>query len=233
MKHAARILVLLIALVLPFALLRFEPTRALLVAFMDFIRDAGPLGVVAFMAAEVVAGIFAVPIWLMAGIAGYVFGFTKGFLLALPGVTLAGTSAFLCGRFLLRGVIERRAAENVYLRAIARVVSTQGLKITFLLRVTPVMPQNLLGYLLSTTSLGVRPFALGTFFGLVLTMGVQVYVGSIVQSAAQLLSGETKMEGAMQWGALVGGALLCVLGIAATARMGRRALNEALEQGER
>jgi uncharacterized membrane protein YdjX (TVP38/TMEM64 family) len=231
MKRFLRISALLLALALPFVLLRFETTRAMFVSLMAYMRDAGPAGVGAFFAMEVLGGALVFPIWLMAGIAGYVFGFAKGVLLAVPGVTLAAITGFVIGRLFLKGLLGAQASSNLYLRAVSRVAATEGAKITLLLRLTPVMPQNLMGYLLSSTPIRFRDFVIGTFVGLVPITTFQVYAGSMVQSAAALIAGEAHVGGVVQWVAIGGGLVLCVAGLVVVARIGRRALNETLAQG--
>jgi uncharacterized membrane protein YdjX (TVP38/TMEM64 family) len=97
-----------------------------------------------------------------------------------------------------------------------------------LLRIVPVIPQNLLHYLMSTTRVSLGQFFLGTMFGLLPVTLLQVYLGSLVKSAAALIAGETSLPGAMRWAAPASGVLVTVIGIIVAVRIARRSLDEAL-----
>ncbi len=229
-QRILRALPMLAILALPFLLLRIEAVRNAMLGLVAYMRVAGPLGLCAFLGAEVVATMITTPIWMMSGVAGYVYGFPYGFLVALPGVTFASCVSFLGGRALLRSTIERRAKESRYLAALQRAAAAEGLKITLLVRLTFAMPQNLVSYLLSTTPLPLRTFALGTMLGLVPATLFHVYMGSLVTSAAALLAGEAKAQGPLAWVAGVVGVLMTAGGLFFTSRLAKRALDRALEE---
>jgi uncharacterized membrane protein YdjX (TVP38/TMEM64 family) len=196
---------------------------------MGFMKDAGPPGVALFLLAECIGAVLLMPIWLMAGIAGYVYGFPGGALAAVPGVAVAGSVAFLVGRLLLaRTIASESFTQGHYWKAIQRATGREGLKIAFLLRIVPVIPQNLLHYLMSTTRVSLGQFFLGTMFGLLPVTLLQVYLGSLVKSATALLAGETSLPGAMRWAAPAAGVVVTILGIVVAVRIARRSLDEAL-----
>ncbi|MCS6900036.1 MAG: hypothetical protein RMJ98_09675, partial [Myxococcales bacterium] len=89
MKRSLKLLVVTGA-VLPFVLLRSEAVRKALVAGMEFMREGGVAGGLLFFGLEAAAGVLVIPVWLMAGVAGYVYGFPGGVVLAVPGVVVAG-----------------------------------------------------------------------------------------------------------------------------------------------
>jgi uncharacterized membrane protein YdjX (TVP38/TMEM64 family) len=228
-KRPARLFVVAILLVTPLFLLRNDTTRGGLLSLMNFMKDAGPAGVALFFLAECLGAVLLMPIWLMAGIAGYVYGFPGGALAAVPGVAGAGSVAFLVGRLLLAGPLESESfTKGRYWKAIQRATGREGLKIAFLLRIVPVIPQNLLHYLMSTTRVSLGQFFLGTMFGLLPVTLLQVYLGSLVKSAAALIAGETSLPGAMRWAAPASGVLVTVIGIIVAVRIARRSLDEAL-----
>ncbi|MFO0758723.1 MAG: VTT domain-containing protein [Byssovorax sp.] len=223
-----RALPMLGILLLPFVLLRIPPVRSAMLALVAYMRVAGPMGVVAFLASEIAATAITTPLWMMSGVAGYVYGFPNGVLVALPGITLASCVCFAIGRALLRRPIEQRAKESRFLAALQRAAVSEGLKITLLVRLTFAMPQNLVSYVLSTTPLGLGTFALGTAVGLVPATLFHVYMGSLVTSAAALLAGEAKAQGPLAWVAGAAGVLMTAGGLYLTSRMAKRALDRAL-----
>ena len=105
-----------------------------------------------------------------------------------------------------------------------------GLRIAFLLRVTPLLPQNVLTYVLASTALRLRDFAVGTAFGVIPFTVFYVYVGSLVPSATALLAGDAPDLGAARRVALGGGVLGGGLALLVIGRAARRALRRAIEE---
>ena len=231
MKRPLR-LALVAGAVLPFVLLRQEGVRAWLVAGMDYMRDAGAPGVLLFLALEALSGALVMPIWLMSAMAGYVYGFPGGVLVAAPGVALAGACGFGVGRLLFARGFAPAFVQGPYWKAVQRGVTQEGLKVTLLLRVTPVVPQNFLHYLMASTSIAPRHFVLGTLAGLLPVTALQVYVGSLVKSATALVAGETAVGGPLRWAAPAGAVLFTVVAGVLLARVGRRMLKETLDAAE-
>lgn len=229
-RRVLRILAIAAAIGLPFVLLRVPAVREALVALMDYMRGAGVKGVLAFLAAQSAAALMLTPIWLMSGIAGYVYGFKYGLLIALPGTALAASATFGVGRLLSGGSLDRLAASNARVAAVSRLAEQQGLKITILLRATPVMPQNLMGYLLATTKLRFWHFALGTAIGLVPATVVHAYLGSIVDDAVSLVQGKTELPGVLSQVVVAISVLLTVTMMLLVARLAKKELEKVLAE---
>jgi uncharacterized membrane protein YdjX (TVP38/TMEM64 family) len=227
MKRPLRLLVVL-GVLLPFLLLRNEGVRGWLVEGMAYMRDGGAPGVLLFLGLEAVAGLLVMPIWLMSAMAGYVYGFPGGVVLAVPGVVLAGACGFGAGRLLFSRGFRPVFTQGPYWKAVQRAVSREGLKVTTLLRVTPVMPQNFLPYLMASTSLTAGRFALGSLLGLLPVTALQVYVGSLVKDAAALVAGETGVGGPLRWAAPALALVVTVVAGLVLVRVGRRMLRETL-----
>jgi uncharacterized membrane protein YdjX (TVP38/TMEM64 family) len=229
-RRLAPVLLILALLAVPAVLLQGDALRSGVISLVAYLHRAGPLGLLPFAFAQIVALVLALPLWLMSGVAGYVYGFPWGFLIALPGQTIASCAAFLVGRTLLRRRIEERAAARPFFRAVSRAVETDGLKITLLLRVAIVLPQPILNYLLSTTRLRGRKFALGTLIGFVPSTLLHVYLGSVVESAATLISGEARPRGPLTWVLPALGLVVTVTAVVMTSWLAKRALKDALTE---
>jgi uncharacterized membrane protein YdjX (TVP38/TMEM64 family) len=227
MKRPLRLLVA-VGVVLPFVLLRSEAVRKALVAGMEFMREGGVAGGLLFFGLEAVAGVLVFPVWLMAGVAGYVYGFPGGVALAVPGVVVAGACGFGAGRLLFSRGFAPTFVEGPYWKAVQRATTLEGLKVTTLLRVTPMVPQNFLHYLMASTAVAPRHFALGTFLGLLPVTALQVYVGSLVKSATALVAGETAVGGPLRWAIPALAVVFTGAAGIVLARLGRRMLHETL-----
>lgn len=185
-KRALRVVLIAVVVVVPLAALKNPKFRELLVAMMEDLRARGVAGVPWFYGAQIASALLAMPMWLMNGVAGYVYGFPLGLAVAVPGVALSSTCAFFAGRGVFRVLPRPDFTETKAWRAIERLTVRDGLKITLLIRATPVMPQNLLHFVFGTTPLKPWQHAVATAAGLLPMTAIHAYVGSLVKSATEL-----------------------------------------------
>jgi uncharacterized membrane protein YdjX (TVP38/TMEM64 family) len=123
-----------------------------------WMQTLGVWAPVAFVVAYVAVVLLMLPAFLMTMAAGAVFGVAKGSALVLLGATLGGTAAFLLGRTLLRGYVAQRVAKHPTLSTVDRVVGDDGLRLMFLLRLSPAIPFVLSNYALGVTRVKTRDF---------------------------------------------------------------------------
>lgn len=128
--------------------------------FSAWVHTLGPWAPVAFVAAYVLVVVCMLPAFLMTMAGGAVFGVTQGSLLVLTGATLGGSVAFLLGRTVLRQWVGRRLKEHPTLSTIDRVVGEDGLRLMFLLRLSPAVPFVFSNYALGATSVRLRDFVI-------------------------------------------------------------------------
>jgi uncharacterized membrane protein YdjX (TVP38/TMEM64 family) len=167
------------------------------------------------------------PFALFAGIAGYVFGPLRGALLASPSGALAAMTTFAVGRFVLTGRVARWAEGSPRWDAIHRAVDKSPFRVALLVRLTPIAPQNLLSYVLSVTRVRPRAFFAATWIGLLPMTCFNVYIGSLVRDAADLLDGKRPPLGPWGYAATVAGVVVTGTLLFVMARASRRALAEA------
>ena len=87
-------------------------------------------------------------------------------------------ATFLIARYLARGWVARRIARYPRFAAVDRAVGADGLRIVFLLRLSPVFPFNLLNYALGATRVRFRDYLLGAL-GMLPGTFLYVYLGSL------------------------------------------------------
>ena len=137
------------------------------------------------------------------------YGQAAGVLLATLAVQLGamagGAAAFLAGRFLLRGFVAGLARRYVVVRALDGAMREQGLRILCLLWLSPILPWNILNWLLAGTALPFRSFCLGWAAMLPETL-LWCYLGSLLQSLADATSGGGTQPPALRYGLLGAGA---------------------------
>ncbi len=196
---------------------------------VEWIRDAGLVGVIVYSIAYVAATLLLLPGSILTAGAGLAYGPLWGTLLVSPVSVLAATLAFLLGRGIARNWVARRIAQHPRFGAIDEAIGESGFKIILLLRLSPIFPFNLLNYALGLTRVSLRDYALASLLGMLPGTFLYVYLGSLVTSASELLSGKRPAMGLWEqilyWGGLAATLVVTVL----ITRMARQALNKALE----
>jgi uncharacterized membrane protein YdjX (TVP38/TMEM64 family) len=133
------------------------------------------------------------------------------------------------GRLVVRRVLPARAPDPPRVAAVRRAIEADGLRIAFLLRLTPFVPQNVLSYVLASTSLRMRDFALATAAGLFPLLVFNAYAGSLVRDVAALLAGAAPDVGSAKWIALGAGLTAGAVALVVIARVARKALGRAMD----
>lgn len=131
----------------------------------QFTAYVGTLGMWApfvFVVAYVLVVVLMLPAFLLIMAGGAVFGATKGTLLAMLGAMLGGTAAFLLSRHVGREKVAERIARHPTLSMIDQSIGDEGVKLIFLLRLSPAIPFVLSNYALGVTGVRLRHFLLGT-----------------------------------------------------------------------
>jgi uncharacterized membrane protein YdjX (TVP38/TMEM64 family) len=194
--------------------------------FAQWVDGLGFWGPAVFSLGYVIAVVAFVPASLLTLGAGAIFGIAEGVICVFFAATVGSCLAFLVSRYLARAAIERKLEGEPKFAAIDRAVAEDGLKIVFLLRLTPVVPFNLLNYALGLTRVRFAHYAIASVGMLPGTL-LYVYSGKLAGDVATLAGNPSVARG---WGYYS----LLALGLAATlavamvvTRSARRALAEA------
>lgn len=186
--------------------------------FSAWVHTLGPWAPVAFVTAYVAVVVCMLPAFLLTMAGGAVFGVAEGSLLVLLGATIGGTLAFLLGRTVLRNWVSRRIAQHPTLSTIDRVVGEDGLRLMFLLRLSPAIPFVLSNYALGATSVRLRDFVLAM-------VGMLPVIGSYAALGRAGSRGPGD-DGLPSWVLAVGIGATVLLGVL-LARITQRALRDA------
>ena len=199
--------------------------------FAQWVDGLGFWGPVVFVLGYAGATLAFVPGSILTMAAGAIFGLAKGTLLVFLGATLGSTCSFLVARYLARDAIEKRLAHRPRFRAIDKAIARQGLKIIFLVRLSPVFPYNLLNYGLGLTRVRLLDYVLACF-GMIPGTFLYVYYGKALGSLAAVAGGVAPERGTSDWILLGVGLAATVAVTAFVTRIARRALNEEVEDGD-
>jgi uncharacterized membrane protein YdjX (TVP38/TMEM64 family) len=120
---------------------------------------------------------------------GPVYSFFLTTFLVVLSNQLGGIVAFVLGRFFMRRWIRRKLTRRVKLfRAIDMGLKHNGFKLVFLMRMTPIMPYNVMNYMMGVTSLTMSDFNLGCL-GMFPLTAINVYIGVQLDNLNDILKG--------------------------------------------
>lgn len=176
---AGGIIAVIAAVVAAWSLL---PVAAWIEGLRTWVQQQGLLGHVVFILAYVVATVMLAPALAMTLAAGVAFGLA-GFPTVIVGATLGAGAAFLIGRYVARGWVERQIAGNPTFKAIDKAIESEGWKIVGLMRLSPLVPFNLQNYFFGATKVGFWPYLVTSLFGIMPGTLLYVWIGSLGASA--------------------------------------------------
>jgi uncharacterized membrane protein YdjX (TVP38/TMEM64 family) len=205
------------------------PVREWTVALADRLRGAGVQGALIFVAVYVVAEIALVPGSLLTMVAGFAYGPIVGLLVASPASVLAATIAFLLGRTVLRDWIRKKIAASPKARAFDRAIEKNSFKLILLLRLSPLIPFNVLNYALGLSDAHIGRFVVASFVGMLPGTWMYVYLGSAATTAIGLVDA-SRRRGPQRLALTIAGLAATVIVIVLVARSARRALEEELKR---
>jgi uncharacterized membrane protein YdjX (TVP38/TMEM64 family) len=204
----------------------------LLPGFAQWVDGLGAWGPLTFVLAYAALVVAFVPGVVLTMAAGAIFGVTQGTIVVFIGATLGATAAFLVSRYFARSYVASRVAGDARFAAIDRAVEREGLRIVFLLRLSPVVPFNLLNYALGLTRVRLRDFTLASLGMLPGTL-LYVYSGKVAGDVASIAGGAGVERGSEYYVFLAFGFAATVAVTAVITRIARRALAAATETHQR
>ncbi len=114
--------------------------------------------------------------------------------------------------------------------AIDNAIHSEGLKLVVLLRLCPVLPFNVLNYLLGVTSVEAKHYIIG-MVGMLPGTLVYVFIGTTISDIADTASGKSENNTLILVFLIVGSILGCA-GIVWISIVAKRKLNETLKIAE-
>lgn len=136
---------------------------------------------VIFIAFYAIASVF-IPITPLMAIAGIIFGFKYGMLYVSIGGLISAFITFYAARILGRDIVETFLHKR-FLRAVEKYdekIEERGIATVTILRITPIMPFNILNFLLGISRVRGRDYIIGTILGLIPSNLITVYFGNLV-----------------------------------------------------
>ncbi|KAK9726129.1 hypothetical protein RND81_05G192000 [Saponaria officinalis] len=166
------------------------PVEQYLRHFLQWVKeDLGPWGPLVLAVAYIPLTVLAVPASVLTLGGGYLFGLPLGFIADSVGATIGATAAFLLGRTIGRSYVMSKLNNYPKFQAVAIATQRSGFKIVFLLRLVPLLPFNMLNYLLSVTPINLGAYMLATWLGMMPITFAFVYVGTTLKDLSDVTHG--------------------------------------------
>ena len=215
---AAAVLVLIVVGIVSFDVV------TLLKDFLAWINGLGALGALAFLTIYIVACVLLVPASVLTVGAGFVYGVVYGTALVSVSSILGATAAFLTGRYLARDWVSKKIEANRGFNAIDEAVAREGWKIVGLIRLSPLIPFNLLNYMLGLTKVSVSHYFFASWIGMLPGTVLYVYLGSLAGDLATVGVGGQRSPA--EWAVSIIGLLATVAVTIYVTKIARKALQE-------
>lgn len=197
-----------------------------------WVEGLGALGPVVFIAAYIGGVLAFLPGALLTLTGGALFGLVEGTIYVFTAAVIGSALAFLVARYLMRGMIEERLRDHPRFAALDSAVGDQGLKIVFLLRLSPAFPFNFMNYALGVTRVSFRDYLIASIGMLPGTL-LYVYYGKIAGDAAALAAGAPDDKDAAYYVVLALGLAATLAVTAIVARLAKAALAESAPETDR
>ncbi|XP_024954139.1 uncharacterized protein LOC102622867 isoform X2 [Citrus sinensis] len=175
------------------------PIEKILKDFLIWIKqDLGPWGPLVLIIAYVPLTVLAIPASILTLGGGYLFGLPLGVVADSVGATIGATAAFLIGRTFGRSFVISKLKNYPKFQAVAGAIQKSGFKIIFLLRLVPLLPFNILNYLLSVTPVHTGKYMLASWLGMMPSTFSLVYVGTTLKDLSDVTHGWNEIS-ATRW----------------------------------
>ncbi|KAF0907330.1 hypothetical protein E2562_015830 [Oryza meyeriana var. granulata] len=206
------------------------PVEKILKDFLVWIKDnLGPWGPLVLALAYIPLTVLAVPASILTLGGGYLFGLPVGFVADSIGATIGATAAFLLGRTIGRPYVLSKCKDYPKFQAVAIAIERSGFKIVLLLRLVPLLPFNMLNYLLSVTPVGIGEYMLASWLGMMPITLALVYVGTTLKDLSDVTHGWSEIS-TTRWILIISGFIMSVILIICVTRIAKSSLEKALAE---
>jgi uncharacterized membrane protein YdjX (TVP38/TMEM64 family) len=190
------------------------------------LADLGTWGPVLFILLYVAAAITLAPAFLLTFSAGAVFGLWRGTLLTFVGATLGASAVYGVAAPLARSRVLRWVDRDPRVAATRRAVVRDGAAwIMFLLRLSPLVPYNLLNYALALSGVRFRDY-LVALVGMVPAIIMYAYYGKVAGDLTRIAAGVSPARGTEYYVMMVVGLIATVAATHLISRAAKKAIAE-------
>jgi uncharacterized membrane protein YdjX (TVP38/TMEM64 family) len=187
------------------------------------LSQLGAWGPVLFVLLYVAAAVTLAPAFFLTVAAGAMFGVWRGSLVVFIGASLGASAVYGLGVPMSRSRLMARLTRDRRVAAVRDAVRGEGAWVMFLLRLSPLVPYNILNYALAVSGVRYWDFAIA-LLGMIPAIMMYTYYGKVVGDVAALAAGVAPPRGPEYYALLVVGLIAIVVSTTMITRAARRAV---------
>ena len=198
---------------------------------ISIFESAGSLGFFGFAVAISIAIMLLLPTPILKMFAGAVFPLHLAVLVNFIGSMIGGFGAFIFGRWLFREGLVEAISKKPKLERIHSAIGEESLRLSVLVRLSPVIPDEWVNYILAAGPVNTKTFAISNCASVVYCFVYAYYGWTFGQLALKEggLSAFSESTGAMVM--LVCGLIATLVATIVTTRVTMRALSDVMDDG--
>ncbi|MCL6612067.1 MAG: TVP38/TMEM64 family protein [Peptococcaceae bacterium] len=153
----------------------------------DWLLSFGAWAVIISIAVMIIQTIATpVPLFLVAGANGFIFGVAWGIVITLVGALLGATVAFYLARVIARDYFSQRLAK--YMPQVEEMSKKSGAKVIFLARLVPILPSSVVSYAAGLSKVSFGAFFVASVFGKLPEIVIYTFLGHSLERAEGLIT---------------------------------------------
>jgi uncharacterized membrane protein YdjX (TVP38/TMEM64 family) len=196
-----------------------------LATLVQRLADLDGWGPVLFIVLYVLAAITLAPAFVLTFTAGAVFGLWRGTLLVYVGAVLGASAVYSLAAPLARSRVLRWIDRDPRVAATRRAVVKDSAWIMFLLRLSPLVPYNLLNYALALSGVTYRDYLLASV-GMIPAIIMYAYYGKVAGDVTRLAAGVEPPRGREYYLMLIVGLIATFIATSLITRAAKKAMAE-------
>nr|AFK33422.1 unknown [Medicago truncatula] len=209
------------------------PIEKILKDFLIWVdQDLGPWGPLALAVAYIPLTILAVPASVLTLGGGYLFGLPVGIVADSVGATIGAVAAFLLGGTIGKSFVASKLKDYPQFKSVSIATQRSGFKIVFLLRLVPLLPYNILNYLLSVTPVPLWEYTLASWLGMMPLTVALVYAGTTLKDISDVTHGWGEFS-KTRWAMIIFSLVISVVMMICVTKVAKSALDKALAECEK
>ena len=189
------------------------------------LQDLGPWAPFVFVIIYIVGAVFLAPSFFLTVAAGAMFGVWRASIVVFIGASLGASAVYALASPLAHSRWMNRVTRDPRVAAVRAAIVGNALWLTFLMRLSPVIPYNILNYALALSGVRYRDYAIG-FLGMIPAIFMYTYYGKVVGDVAALAAGVAPPRGPEYYVLVVVGLVTIVVSTAMITRAARRAIEK-------
>jgi len=198
----------------------------------QLIEDSGRMGPIVYLCILSAAVVMLFPTPILKIFSGTFFGFSLGLLINFLASMVGGLLAFFIGRYFFKDTVSKIIKKNKITRELEKSLEKEGLKLSFLVRLSPLIPDEWLNYVLSISPLTTKEFIFSNSSSIVYSLVYAYYgaiLGRVVFSQKGLLDVDYTM---MDWFLMFLGIIATIISVIIITNISKKAFENSISESE-